>query len=676
MHGTDGAPTALAAVLLPAACLGAALVMTTTPAFAQAPPAAEGAEGADTVEIRELVVTATRLPTPRAAIPAPVTVIHGDDLRERGIARVADALRTVAGVSVVESGSWGGRGAVFMRGGESDYVQVLVDGVPVNEPGGAIDFANLGTANVDRIEVVRGPTSVVYGTDAVSGVVHIITRAGGGGPTMGAAARAGSHGTTDVEASLRGGGGALDFSAAVARFATDGIHDFNSRHSNLVGSGAIGWRPHPATSFRLSLRRSDARFHYPTDGAGRLVDTNAFQLARATTLSLEAARAVGPRAELRLLLGSHHIDSEIDDSPDGPADTLGVFAFRSEQDLRRRSADLRGDLRLGPGTVVSLGGVVEEASEESANESESEWGPSSGSFTAERRNRAVYAQVLAAAPAGVSITGGLRLEDNESFGSFVSYRAGLTAPAGERLRLRGVVGNAFKEPTFFESYAEGFVTGNPDLRPERSRSWEVGAELGGPRDPATLGVTYFDQRFRDMIDYTFEPPAPGGANYFNIARARSRGLEIEATLAVTPRVVLAGGYIHLDTRVEEPGFEASADAYFAPGDQLLRRPSHSGSLRLSYAAGSRGSYTLTARGIGSRIDQDFAEWPARRVTLPPELLLDGSGELPLGALRPGFPELAATVRIENLLGAEYDDPANFPTRGRVVLVGLRASGGG
>src|SRR5213083_3353057 len=138
------------------------------------------AQGPDTVMLNPVVVTATRLPRSSAGVPAAVTVLRGADLREQGIQTVYEALRQVPGATVVQTGSFCGQTSLFLRGGQSNYVKVLVDGVPANQPGGSFDFANLTTESIERIEVLRGPASVLYGSDAVTGVVQIFTRAGMG----------------------------------------------------------------------------------------------------------------------------------------------------------------------------------------------------------------------------------------------------------------------------------------------------------------------------------------------------------------------------------------------------------------------------------------------------------------------------------------------------------------
>jgi vitamin B12 transporter len=191
---------ALAGVLLAASAPGSQLAAQ-EPEDTVALPVPQEPEDTVVFPVAGVTVTALRGLQPRSAVPLDVSVIEGDDLRARGIRSLAEALDDLPGVTVVETGSFGGTTSLFVRGGESDYVRVLVDGVPVNAPGGGLDLAHLGTDNVDRIEVVRGPSSVLYGSDAVAAVIEVHTRSGSGPPRVDARARAGSHGSVDLAAS-------------------------------------------------------------------------------------------------------------------------------------------------------------------------------------------------------------------------------------------------------------------------------------------------------------------------------------------------------------------------------------------------------------------------------------------------------------------------------------------
>src|SRR6185437_8085053 len=185
-------------------------------------PATALAQRSDTTtSLEPVVVTATRLPTPSSSLSQPVTVLNGDELRARGVLTVAEALREAPGATLAQSGSYGGVTSLFLRGGESRYTKVLIDGTPINSVGGTQFFENLSMDNVDRIEIVYGPSSALYGADAVSGVIQIFTRRGAGPATLDADARAGTYGSHDESVLLRGGVPAAGYSIGGGWHATD-----------------------------------------------------------------------------------------------------------------------------------------------------------------------------------------------------------------------------------------------------------------------------------------------------------------------------------------------------------------------------------------------------------------------------------------------------------------------
>jgi vitamin B12 transporter len=658
-------PTRPLAGVTTAVALAAGL-LAAKPAVAQQP--------GDTIRLDEIVVTATRLPLPRAAVASAVTVIGGDELRRRGIADLLEALRGMPGATLVQGGSFGAPASLFLRGGESDYVRVLVDGVPVNAPGGAFDFAHLSTANVERIEVVRGPSSVLYGSDAVAGVVQVFTRSGHGAPRWRLAAGGGTWASSRLTAEASAGGDRAGFSVAASRFESAGTYPSNSGYWKREISALLRAAPDSRTEARLSARVDDHRTHFPTDGAGRIVDRNQFTTGRQAVAGLDLRRILGPRLEARMLLGATTADLGYDDAADGPADTLGMFAFASRSRETRRSVDARAIAHLAPGTSVTLGGTLEREAERSRDTSDGQWGRSSGEFAALRRNAALYAQAVADAGGRFAFNAGLRLDRNERFGSFATYRAGVSWRPAPAVRARAAAGSALKEPTFFENFATGYVTGNPDLRPERSRSWEIGGDLAFGRGRVTLAVTLFAQRFAELIQYTFAPPAAGAPNYFNVAAARAAGFETEFTLRLGAGFTTEGRYTYLSTSVLDAGFDTGPDAAYVEGRRLLRRPAHAAGAVLTYARGAA-ALAVSVDVVGARDDMDYGvETVVARVRLPAHARVDASASLPLLG-RPAAPGLAATLRIENLLGARYEEVRGFPARGRTILVGLRAEGG-
>ncbi len=628
------------------------------------------AQQPDTVRLPPVVVTATRVPTRMSALSATVTVLDGEALRSEGIRDVAEALRRVPGVAVVRNGSYGALTSLFVRGGEGNYVKVLVDGVPLNAPGGAVDLADLTTDNVDRIEVVRGPASVLYGSDAVAGVIQIFTRRGHGRLRGSARVRGGSYGSLAADAEVSGGLEAVRYGVGVARSTTDGILAFNSAYDRLVLSGSVQARPDAGTEATVSVRYTDGEFHFPTDGAGNLVDENAFQTQERFMGALDVGRFLTDRLEARVLLTLHDADGGQDDRPDGPADTLGFFAFRSREQVKRRGADARLNLHLGRGQVVTLGAALERQREQSSNESDSEFGPSTGALTADRVNRGYYVQVHARPAPGLAVTAGARVDDNDAFGTFFTYRAGATYAFARGPRLRASVGKAFKEPTFFENFTEGpFARGNPELVPERTTSWEVGAEHELARGRARLAVTYFSQRFRDLIQFTFAPPAPGAPNYFNVPAADASGIELEGAAHPLPPLRVTASLTHLVTLVRDAGFAAGPAAEFLEGGRLLRRPTTQYAVGVSYALPARARFTTNVRHVGARADVDFALF--RRDTLPAYTAVDVAAEVDLVRGRGGRRFAGILVRVENVFDVRYEEVFHFRAPGRAVMVGGR-----
>ncbi|MSR07586.1 MAG: TonB-dependent receptor [Gemmatimonadetes bacterium] len=632
------------------------------------PPMQVAAQDAprDTARLAEMVVTATRLPMPAVNVASSVTVISGAQLRAQGITTVADALRSVPGAAVARSGSFGAATSLFLRGGESDYVHVLVDGVPVNGPGGAFNFASLSSDNIERIEIVAGPASVLYGSDAVAGVVQIFTRTGRGADAIEGGVAGGTYHTLKLAAAMQGSGEYLDYTFSVSRFNTDGSYLYNNQHRNLVASSRVRVHADARSDATLTLRYTDNSFHFPTDFTGKLEDHNQFTFGDGTAVGVDAGRRVSNRVEVRVLLASHETDDGADDQPDTPADTLGFYASSSLTHGRRRSVDGRINIQLGKPGIVTVGAKVETQSFEALSESKSQFGLYSSSSRSGRSNWAAYVQALLEPVSRLSVTLGARMDDNDKFGQHATYRAGASFRPAVGTKVRGTVGTGFKEATFVESSSTP-NGGNPNLKPERSFSWDAGLEqtLHG-RVAAT--VTVFSQRFRDMIQYN---PTPVGVapNYENIAAANADGVETTAGVTLPHGVDFHAAYTYLHTWATNTGYDTGFDATFVRDSALLRRPMHSVAVTANLG-GRRGSASVSTRYVGKRADRNFALFPAPRVTLPAYAVVDVAGEL---VVRAAEPRVTVNLRVENALDRAYAEILNYPAPGRAVLVGGRVA---
>lgn len=633
-------------------------------------PAGAQQTARDTARLETLTVTATRVPVSADAVTATVDVITGEELRARGVVFVADALAELPSATVVQGGGIGGVGALFLRGGESDYVKVLIDGVPVNDAGGAYNFANLTTDNVERIEVVRGPVSVLYGSDAVSGIVQVFTRRGGGPAELSASAESGTDATTRVSVAASGGGTAIDWSAAAARMGTEGMYDFNNEYGNTVVSARFAARPDAAGEVALSLRYNDARAEFPTDFAGVQADSNQFTTQRQLAAALDAARQLSSTVEARVAVSVSRSDAGFDDQPDHPGDMSG-FGYRSERSMvgTRALLDGRMNLRPAPAVVLTLGAQYEREAEDVASETESDFGGGPlvdlSTFGERRRTAGIYAQAVADLASGLALTLNARVDDNSAFGTFRTARAGAAYRFGGGTRLRASGGTAFKAPTFCEQYCDQpFIVGDSALVPERVTTWEVGAEQPIAGGLVTLGATWFAQRFDDRIEYI--PAAPGEPNYANLSAARAGGVELAATATPARGLRVRVAYTWLDTEITDDG----GNAALGEGERLLRRPAHSLAVSGSLAAGSRTTVTAGLVRVGARDDTNFET--GLRDELPAYVTVSAAVSAELVRRGGALPSLAVTLRGENLLDERYEQTFGFPGRGRMLYAGVRA----
>jgi vitamin B12 transporter len=601
----------------------------------------------DTVVLKPVVVTATRVPVSAEVVSSAITVLRGADLEVQGIRTVAEALETVPGAHVAESGSFGGQTSLFVRGGESDYTKILVDGVPLNQAGGAIDLAHLTTDNVDRIEIVRGPVSVLYGSDAVTGVVQIFTRTGRGPAQLGAEVHAGTYGSTDGALDVAGGTDVVGYSARVSRFSSDGLYSYNNQYRNTVASVRITLKPDTRTDASLSYRYGDDRYHFPTDFTSAPSDSNQRSAERGPLLSLSVGRFVAPHLQARVNVAVREARLFYNDEPDSPGQS-GTFWSR---DYLRRST-IGGVVTWRDEKISVISGMEYE---DERQRGASEYSDSFGTFpnppvNVQRHNIGYLTQALIQlGPTALTLGG--RWDDNSEFGGHGTYRVGAVYRFAAGTRFKASTGTGFKEPSFFENFATGYVRGNPHLKPERSFSWEVGVERG------PLAVTYFDQRFRDLIAYSSIPLPPDSVNYANVGAALANGVEARVGGGLKTRIRFSLSYTFLHTRVQKAD---STDPVFVTGKPLVRRPAHTIAPQL-FATLGRASVTVGALWVGKRDDIG-----AQRVTMSSYTRISLAAEYPLG-------HVTLSGRVDNVFDDHHQEINGYRPLGRVVMLGGRVA---
>jgi vitamin B12 transporter len=624
-----------------------------------------------------IVVSATRDAAPTSQIGSAVTVFTADDIERRGTPAVADLLRATPGITVARTGGAGGQTSLFARGGESSYNKVLLDGIPLNEPGGTFNFGNLTTEQIERVEVVRGAESALFGSDAMSSVIHLFTRQARTPGAHGAlAAELGSHEWLRGSASLSTRRGGWDLAVTAARAQTEN-HVPNNAFENTTAAWNAGG-PLAGRAVLRSTGRVESQ-HSGTPGAtafGR-PDLDAFFDRRDVVGGIAGhvdTGAVTQRISYAYSRSRQTSRNLVEDAPFTPrfGDRVGQFEFfdflfDSDNRLERHHASYQADWR--PGGAAAFGSHFFTA----AIDWDGERARLDNRMTAVRIPAArdnvgatVQYQLVASR---LSVVTGLRVERNDAFGTAVVPR--LTA-AAELRRGAGAIGQTIlnatagagvKEPTILQSHSpSSFFLGNPDLEPERSRAVSIGVEQRLAGDRVKVEAIWFDHRYRDQISTRTISLSPFVSQYFNIGRTQARGLELGATVAPAAVMRARGGYTLLDSEIVES--TAPLNPLFQAGQQAFRRPRHSGFAEIGW---TRGPVDVSVYGVfaGARVDSDFAELVPPMTEAPAYALWTAAARYRIGA------RVDWSLRVENLTDTDYMEPLGFPAWGRTVQTAIR-----
>jgi len=623
--------------------------------------------------VREhVLVAATRDEAALSTVGITATVLEADRIAEREAPSLLALLEEVPGVAVARNGGLGLQGSAFVRGGESNFARILVDGVPINEPGGEYNLGPLLPLELERVEVVRGAASSLYGTDALAGVIELVTRQYPAAPRFRAEGQAGSFAWRRAEAGTAGRSGGLDWNVGALDLRTDNDQP-NSALRQDGGAAVLGLEAGARTSLRLNLRGEDTRVGTPGPTAFGRPDLDARFERQALVGGLLVRHATGmARHELRLgyALQDWLSVDPVDSGPYVPrsGDVVAPFPVSDfpdplgfQQDTRRFSSGYQVEAQLGGGHLVTLGGEVERETGAVGSRAEPLLRPS-------RTNLGAYAQDRLVLSGRVFLTVGARVEHNDSFGTRAVPRvaAAWRLGTGGHTTLKASAGTGIKEPTFFESFGVSFFAqGNPALRPERSLTADAGIEERLFGDRLRLEATAFDHDYRDQINFQVVDPQTFQGTFVNLGRTRARGLELSAEAAPRPDVHLSAEYTLLDGEVLVSG--DAFDPVYAAGRPLLRRPRHQGSVSAHLGSGRAGA-GATLVLVGRRADSDFLGLG----------LTDNAGYARLDLrgrlrIRPGIEAVAVA---ENVLDRRYQDVLGYPAPGRALRAGLRLRSGG
>jgi vitamin B12 transporter len=622
------------------------------------------------VELGPVVVTATKTEVPVKQVAASVTVITKEEIEARQATQVTDLLQDVTGLSVTQAGSRGGVVTVFPRGGNSNFNLVLIDGIKVNDAGGFFDFSDLSTENIDRIEIVRGPHSALYGSDAMGSVIQIFTKRGTGAPRAEFSFAGGNLNTFEEHFNLSGGVGRVGYSLGVGRTDTDGSLRINNDFRETTVSGRLDYAIEKALDLNLLVRFTDSLFEFPTGDAGNLfspLDPRQSSDHKRLLVSGKASHALATWWQQTLQVGFYRHQSAFDDPFDPGID---FSAFHSKNEERRVSADYFWNLTaptfLDVSTVFTAGFAFErEEFEQRAAATETDF-PFSSRNEASRDNKAGYLQGQFDWRKVLFLTAGFRVDGNSTFGTEVTPRvSGAYIIPFLETKVRAGYGKGIKAPTFIQNFGDGspFAIGNPDLKPERTRSWEVGFDQPLLKGLAELNATYFYNRFTDLIAFV-----GGSPSFRNVQAARAKGIEVAAKVHPGFGLTVGGTYTFLETKVLDNGGIGGTE--LPVGAPLIRRPKHSGSLSIDHVW-ERLHTNLTATFVGAREDLDFRTFPAPRVTLPSYRTVDVAFTYLLLKDRLHLQELSLFGKVQNLFDEGFQQTFGFSAPRITFLLGVK-----
>jgi vitamin B12 transporter len=617
-----------------------------------------------------VVVSATRSPALEAETGTSVSTLDNAQLETMQPIASSDAIRFLPGAVVSTAGQRGGIASLFVRGGDSRYNKVIIDDVPVDEPGGTFDFGTVPMAQFDRLEFLRGAQSTLYGSDAMTSVVQFFSASGHTRtPQLEFGADGGNFYTAHGFANLSGAFGQFDYNAFADQFNTEGQGP-NDDYSNSLQGGNVGVRISDDAQFRLRVRHANSRTGVQDEWSFNgtpLIPPDMDERARQNNLIASADLSiVGPSRWQHRFTGFEYWHKRLNEddimeparvSPlFGPID----FPFKSVGDFNRAGFDYQGDYTERSWTHTTFGYEFED---ENGFVGDLDNPPLTHGL---RLNQAVYGQQLFLLGRFTAIVGA-RFVHNTTFGNKGVPRVALTYQvlrggeifSGTRLRFSYATG--IKEPRFDESFASGpFIVPNPNLKAEENRAFEAGFEqslLGGKY---AFSALYFNNQFHNQIEFETIDPNTFVGQYVNIDKSMAHGAELEASGKLTSRLRLNGAYNYTSTLILNAPF--ATDPTAVAGAPLLRRPKHSGSLMLDYAA-TRWGANLSGSFVGQRPDSDFLGFGYNHAA--------GYALVNLGGWYEIHPRITAYLKMENLLNKHYEEVVGYPALHFNFRAGLR-----
>lgn len=605
-------------------------------------------------KIKEILVTGTLLDTTLENTGSSVSVLSEQDLKDGQYRNAIAALRQVPGVDIVQSGGNGGNAAVFLRGGNSEHTLVLLDGMELNNPATtnrSFNMANLTLENIERIEVIRGPQSTVYGSDAMGGVVNLISKKAKEGVQANASSEIGSYNSFTQQGNISYGSERFDLSTGITRQDIGGISAADARYGNKEQedyqntslSNRMRFVPTKNVAATNTVRYT--RSHSNLDNCGgiecddpnRWIKNNEF-FTRSDISAELFDKALSPMAYIAY--ARHNLDDV--NSPDRNSSEFLDSNYNGDV------VTVGSRMDWSPSDIFSsvVGAETQGERASSMYSADGAFGPYEETFYGrEARTNSVFMESRWAYDSKLYLNAGVRHDNHSIFGGKTTFKVAPAIHVTETTKVRGSIGTGFKAPSLVQLYSN---YGNRHLQSETSTGWDAGIEQEIVQETLSTSLVFFHNEYDELISFN-----PGTFVLENINQAKTQGCEFGLDYKVTEELSARVAYTYTDTE--------NADT----GESLLRRPRNKNSMTLVYSPTDRFRAQLQWRLYSSRFDNDFSAYPPMRQSLGGYGIVDVAMSYKLGGATEVF------GRVDNLFDQEYQDVLGFGTLGATAYAGLR-----
>jgi vitamin B12 transporter len=608
----------------------------------------------DLQEAKQIVVTGTMLDSELENSGSSVSVLTGQELKDGQYRNALNAIRQLPGVDVVQSGGNGGNAGVFLRGGNSEHTLVLLDGIELNNPATAnrsFNLANLTLENIDRIEVVRGPQSTVYGSDAMGGVINLISKKAAKGVKANISSEAGSYNSFTQIGNVSYGGDKFDVSTGITRQDIGGISSADARYGNKEQddyqntslSNRLRFEPLKGYEATNTLRYTRSHSNLDNGGGAGFDDPNRWIrneefFTRGDISAKYLSDTLTPSAYIAYT--RHSLDDV--NSPD--SNSIELLNSNYSGDIV--TVGSRAKWAPNESFNAVLGAETQGERASSSYRSDGAFGPFEDNlYGTGARTNSFYLESRALYNQKAYIDAGVRHDNHSIFGDRTTFKVAPAVHISDSIKLRGSVGTGFKAPSLVQLYSS---YGNKDLKAETVTGWDVGVDQEIVKDTLTGTLTFFNNSYDELITFS-----PSTFVLENISKAATHGIEVGSNWEICDALSMRVAYTYTDTEND------------TTGESLLRRPRNKNSLTIVYKPTDRFRAQVQWRLYSSRFDSDFNAYPPQRVALGGYGLVDIAASYKLNQT------LELFSRIDNLFDQEYQEVLGYGAMGAAAYAGLK-----